>query len=169
MSDTPRTDAVRDKSFFLYPTEGEVQMLSLARQLERELYDACLEKNIQQQRAETAERDLDELRIENAQLCEKLAAAQRGEDIPGLVRRIAKAERELELTRPVVEAAAFLIRTDEVGWRGQSDDPDEFACECCRAHHLNPDRIVHTETCAINKLIVAVRAYDAAREGKEKL
>jgi hypothetical protein len=112
-----------------------------------------------------ARRERDDLRIENAQLCEKLAEAQRGEDIPGLVKRIAEAERELELARPVIEAAAFLIRNDEVGWRGRSDDPDEFTCECCGAHHLHCDRIVHTPTCAINKLIVAVRAYDAAREG----
>jgi hypothetical protein len=49
--------------------------------------------------------DLMDARIENAQICEKLAAAQRGEDIPGLVKRIAEAERELALARPVVEAA----------------------------------------------------------------
>jgi hypothetical protein len=88
-------------------------------------------------------RERDELRIENAQLCEKLAAAQRGEDIPGLVQRIAKAERELELARPVIEAARA---HENQGWWMQGETA--YCCDC--------------------PVCVAIRAYDAAREKGEK-
>jgi hypothetical protein len=66
-----------------------------ARWLALDLLDARRERDEAIAAREKAERELDELRIENGQICEKLVSAQRGEDIPGLVRRIAKAEREL--------------------------------------------------------------------------
>jgi hypothetical protein len=89
-----------------------------------------------------ARQQRDELRIENAQLCEKLAAAQRGEDITGLVKRIAKAERELALARPVVEAARN--QWIETGKCAVGEDGDWYA--------------------ATEVTENAVCAYDAARE-----
>jgi hypothetical protein len=95
-------------------------------------------------------RECDDLRIENAQICEKLVSAQRGEDIPGLVQRIAKAERELELARPVIEAA-----------------------EAESAHHTSGPTLARLALLRANgnvcqcALCVRIRAYDAAREEGE--
>jgi hypothetical protein len=112
------------------------------KELRADYDDACEEIFELARRAERAERELDELRIENGQICEKLAAAQRGEDIPGLVGRIAKAERELALARPVVEAAHYAAGVFSV-----------LPLEQQGAH--------------VQELVCAIRAYDAAREKGE--
>jgi hypothetical protein len=155
MSDTPRTDVVMNEHVSLYPSEGEVQLSSLARHLERELYDAHLEKNIQQQRAEKAERELAEAR--NALLW--YAYASNDQDEPVEVRAAynaaerargnadegaarEKAERELALARPVIEAAHYAAGVFDV-----------LPLEQQGAH--------------VKGLVRAIRAYDAARENGE--
>ena len=90
-----------------------------------------------------ARAEIGELRIENAQICEKLAASQRGEDIPGLAQRAAKAETKLSAAGGLIVAAMNFVGAEHAVFGGPSAE------SCGLAAH--------------DVLLRAARSYDAAR------
>ncbi len=88
--------------------------------------------------------ELEESRIENAQLCEKLAAAQRSEDIPGLAQRAAKAETKLAAAGGLLVAAMNFVGAEHAVFGGPAGSGS-----CSLAAH--------------DALLQAARSYVAAR------